>query len=130
MQTIAFKRFLKSHDIIVGVFVDVAGGTVVVHGEPEKLESDGLLKYYFTDAMKLDAHLTDRILPQMLQQGRVAGVLTRPTTDVIVGLLYHDERPVLQRYQHCGFLDQALRDFWTKDSTAGRKPTKRGETRR
>ncbi len=111
-----FKRFLKKHSIIVGIVVDVQSGSIEIYGNTKRLESDGLLHYYFTDAAKLNDYLTDRILPTMLQHGKVAGVISKPVNDAIVGLLYHDERPVLQRYEHSILLDKSIRDLWSDNS--------------
>jgi hypothetical protein len=116
MTDASFQRFLHENSILVGVVVDIARGSIVIHGDPEKLESDGLLRYYFSDAAALTGYLSDRIMPTMLQQGKVAGVVSKPTDDTIVGMLYHDERPVVQRYHHSQLLDQALRTTWQEDS--------------
>ena len=112
MATTPFQRFLQDNNILVGVVVDIGSSSIVVHGDPKQLESDGLLRYYFSDVAKLNGYLTGRLLPAMLQQGQVAGVISKPTDDMIVGLLYHDERPVLQRYQYSQQLDQGVRDIW------------------
>lgn len=107
-----FEKFLDTNSIIVGVIVNTATNSVAIYGTPESLESNSLLHYYFTDAKKLTVYLKDRLLPVMLQQDDIAGVISKPDENTIVGLLYRDTKSVIDRYHHSQTLSNRLCDAW------------------
>lgn len=108
--------FLHRNHIIVAVVVCLKSGEMTTIGERDSLESDHVVSMLFDDFTPegVDEYLRDQILPRMVQQGRVCGVICKPTPTTIVGLYYHDEGDVVRRYHLSKQLDNELRSLWEK----------------
>ncbi len=107
---------LERHQIIAAIIVDA--GTKTTIGERGSLDSDDIVRVLFDDltSEELDEYLREQLLPRMSQQGRVCGVICKPTPTTTVGLYYHDERDVVSRYHFSKKLDDELHSLW--NSTA------------
>ncbi len=120
---------MNRHGILVAVVLSIDTGEKNVVGDRSALESDYALRVLFDDLSDREIlqHLEGRILPTMSQQGRVCGVICKPTENTIVGLYCHDERDVTLRYQTSKILDAEIRELWAsmakeQDKTGGRTP--------
>ena len=110
-----FLELMERHHIIVAVAVSVDTGNKRVVGDRTALESDYMLRSLFDDLSVRDIQesLDGQILPRMVQQGKVFGMICRPTEDMIVGLYCHNERDVGEQYQTSKIVDAEVRDLWT-----------------
>ena len=107
-------ELMNRHDIVVAVVLSVDTGEKKFVGDRTALESDYALRVLFDDlsSEQVDEYLEGQILPRMTQQGKVCGVICKPTENTIVGLYYHDERHVFQRYDTSKAIDAEIRELW------------------
>ena len=106
---------MARHEIVVAVVVSLDTTEKEVVGDRTALESDYVLRTLFDDlsVQQIQEYLEDQILPRLAQQGRVCGVVCKPTENTVVGLYYHDERDVIQRYQTSKIIDAEVRELWS-----------------
>ena len=112
-----FREFLCRHGVAWAFASFSPFEEKQVFGDAKLLESDDIVSHYFENICRLDQFLDGQILPNMVQQGNVVGIICRPTETVIVGLLYHDSRDVVQQYRHGKKLDEELRALWAADKS-------------
>lgn len=108
-----FPEFLKRNSIAWAVVSCAPFSDKQIFGDSKGLESEDIVSQYFGDLPLLEQSLEGRILPRMVQQGNVAGVICKPAENTIVGMLYHDDGDGVQRYSHGKKLDEELRALWT-----------------
>lgn len=107
---------MDRHEIIVSVVVSRDTDEKQVVGDRTALESDYVVRTLFDDltVQQIFGFLEGQILPRLVQQGKVCGIIYKPTENTVVGLYYHDERNVIQRYQKSIVVDSKLRELWTQ----------------
>jgi|ERR1051325_2288699 hypothetical protein len=100
--------------ILAAVVVSLESGEKAVLGNRASLESDYALRTLFDDlaVTEIEKYLEGQILPRIVQQGKVCGVICKPGGKAIVGLYYHDQRDVVQRYQFSKELDAEVCALW------------------
>lgn len=106
---------MSRYHIVVAVIVSIGTERKETLGDRRALDSDYTVRTVFDDlsVQEIEQYLDGRILPRMIQQGRVCGVICKPNEDTIVGLYYHDERDVVQRYEMSKSIDADIRELWS-----------------
>lgn len=108
----SFLKFIEQERIAWAVISFAPFTEQQVFGDSKVLESDDIVSQYFGDLSLLEQSLEGRILPRMVQQGRVGGVICKPEKNLIVGMLYNDDFEGVERYWHGKKLDEKLRALW------------------
>lgn len=111
-------NLMNRYNIVVAVIVSVGTDRKETVGDRGALDSDYVVRILFDDlsVQEIQEYLDGQILPRMSQQGRVCGVICKPNEDAIVGLYYHDERDVIQRYDVSKRLNAEIRELWSHHS--------------
>ncbi len=111
------SKLMDRHDIVVVVILSIETGKKEVVGDRAALESDFVVRTLFDDLSpkQVAEYLEGQILPRMAQQGKGCGVICKPTENTIVGLYYHDERDVIQRYDTSKMIDGEIRELWASN---------------
>jgi hypothetical protein len=111
---------MQRHQIVVAVVLSVETGDMDLVGDRAALDSDYVIRTLFEDlsAREVQKYLEDQILPRLVQQGRVSGVICMPAEDTVVGLYCHDERDVIQRYDTSKIIDAEIRELWASAAEA------------
>ena len=114
MIPVTLPEILKSFGILVAVIALIETNEKFTYGDRALLESDYLLRIYFDDlsASEISQYLEGKLLPQLGQQGRVCCIICMPKEGIIVGLFYHDDSDINERYVLSKNLDTVLRDLW------------------
>lgn len=109
-------ELMNQYEIVVVVVLSVDTGEKKFFGDRTALESDYLVRTLFEDlsAQQIQEYLEGQILPRMAQQGKVCGVICKPTQNNVVGLYYHDERDVTQRYKTSKVIGAEVSELWAK----------------
>jgi hypothetical protein len=107
---------MSRHRLLVAVVATIVPEQKVVVGDRALLDCDYSVRVQFDDlsVKEINDCLQGRILPMMAQQGRVCGVISKPDDNTIVGMYYHDDRDVVQRYQFSKELDAEIRELWSR----------------
>ena len=108
-------ELMDRHDLVVAVVMSLDSGEKHVVGNRAALESGHVVRMLFDDltVREIEEYLRGQTLPRMVQQGRVCGVICKPTDKIVVGLYNHDERDVTQRYQLSKTIDAEILELWS-----------------
>jgi hypothetical protein len=114
-----FQELISRNNIVATIVTLLDSGEKVTLGDRTKLQSDFIVRTLFDDLTveEIDAFLKGRLLPCMVQQGKVCGIVCKPNEKTIVGIYYHDERDVRQRYNVSKKLDAELRQLFSHPGT-------------
>jgi hypothetical protein len=105
---------MARHNILATIVVYLDSGQKLTIGDRARLESDYVVRTLFDDLTpkEISAFLEGQILPRMAQQGKVCGVICKPNANTIVGMYYHDDRDIVQRFHFSKGLDAEVRELW------------------
>jgi hypothetical protein len=108
-------EFIARNNIIACVVVFPDSGEKLAFGDRSLLESDYAVRTLFDDLSveEISDHLRGQLLPRMVQQGKVCGVICKPIENAIIGMYYHDERDVVHRYHFSKSLEAEIKALWT-----------------
>ncbi|WP_061313044.1 hypothetical protein [Clostridium botulinum] len=101
MIKIKLNDVLLKDNIIYCLVIDLENNNIETFGNKDELKYDGLLKTHFYD-MNTIYNLNDFLERQQLpkfKQGEVVCIICKPQSDIIVGLLYHEERNFMECYK-------------------------------
>ena len=105
--------------IVVVIVASLDDGALQMIGEAAALEHRDLVDQLFGDAERiseLDRSLEGEILPQMWSQGSVSCVVCKPDAHSIVGLMYHETRPVAEQYRWSKAVNARIEALWRQPS--------------
>ena len=108
---------ISEFGIIVAVVASLDDGAVEMIGKRENLAHDDLVKQLFGDeetTAALNRSLEGRMLPRMWSQGEVSCVICKPSDEILVGLLYHDDgaRDVFEEHRWSSELNGRILGLW------------------
>lgn len=105
---------IEDHRIIVTVVLTIDTGKIEVIGDRSSLDSDYIVRTLFDDLTpsEVESYLENQILPRMIQQSDVCGVICKPNSKTVVGMYYHDQRDVIARYDTSKAIDSDVQRVW------------------
>ena len=107
------NSILEEYDILYAFLADFANGKIREFGDRNLLAFQDIVNQHFgseQSVLNLKAHLDESILPQTVRQGKVCCVLTKPDSEKVIGLFFHDEGDLLARRRKAKDLDKAVKD--------------------
>jgi len=115
MLPATFSQFVSTSKITFAVVASLDKGTVETVGDRKDLPSDDIVNQYFGDAETIGAlnrSLEGQLMPRMISQGEVSCIVCKPSPDTIIGLLYTDDRNVVEKYRWSKKLNTELLKIW------------------
>jgi hypothetical protein len=114
----SLKELVNTKDIIYTVVADMAKSEVESYGDLDKLEYSSIVKRLFGDKESIEnlfASLEGQMMPRTWSQGRVNGIVCKPTDNVIVGLFYHEDNDdPFAEFQFSMDINEAIEEIWNK----------------
>lgn len=109
------KEILSENEINYCVVTHLDKGTIETFGNKSELVYKGLLKTHFHDMdtiYSLNNFLEGQKLPKLFRQGEVACIICKPNNNVIVGMLYHEQREFLEYYNWSKEINKEVELLW------------------
>ena len=122
----AIKKFLEDQSLNYIVVANLDGTIWEEFGAVDSLEHQGVVNGYIRDKScvgDISDWLKDAILPQIVGQGKVVGLFSRISEDVVFAIFYHDESEVVEGYDRACLLEQEFMKKWIKHKSKRAKPT-------
>lgn len=109
-----FEDFMARHGYTFAVIGNVLTGEKIFVGDRSSLESDYIVRNHFDymSVVQINECFMNRLMPAMVAQGIVCGVLCKPREDVFVGLFRNDRRSMNDQIDSSEQADQELRELW------------------
>lgn len=110
------KELVKKNNIIYTVVANMARDATERYGDLDKLDYSSMVNRLFGDKESIENlffSLEGQIMPRTWSQGRVNGIVCKPTNNVIVGLFYHeeDDDPVAS-FRFSKDLNETIEEIW------------------
>ncbi|MBN1045260.1 MULTISPECIES: hypothetical protein [unclassified Clostridium] len=115
MIKIKLNDVLLKDNIIYCLVIDLENNNIETFGNKDELKYDGLLKTHFYDMdtiYNLNDFLERQQLPKLFKQGEVVCIICKPQSDIIVGLLYHEERNFMECYKSVKEINKEINLIW------------------
>lgn len=109
MVDINLSPLLSEHGLEYGLVVLKTSGQIKEFGDRSSLQNDGLVdSYILANPLGIFDFLDGKSLPQVVMQGRVVGIFSRPDQDVVVAVFTHRDDDALRRYPWSVQLDKEI----------------------
>lgn len=102
MITKEFEDFVKEHNVLLAVLVDLDKKIDYMFGSKDNLTCEGLFNCLFGDMesiLRLNESLEGQSMPQSWKQGELKCLVVKPTDKALVGLFYNDTKNAVDSYK-------------------------------
>lgn len=115
-----FEQLMSHFGFCFAVIGDIETGEKTSIGNRSALAMDFIVRNTFDSlsVSDLDACYKDRLMPAMVQQGDVCGIICKPAEGIVVGLFANDRRAVMDRVESNEMADKDLRTLWRSNDGA------------
>ncbi|MDF2522178.1 MAG: hypothetical protein K0R84_2806 [Clostridia bacterium] len=99
MTLIEIEKIMKEYGIAYTIIANLDSGLIETVGNIRDLTYDDLVNQLFADSKaikSLNESLEGQTMPQSWKQGEVKCIVIKPTTNIIIGLLYNEHRSIIE----------------------------------
>lgn len=115
MTLLEIENIMRKNKIIYSVVTNLDNGLIETIGNSRDLIEDDLVTQLFGDFKKIKAlndSLEGQIMPQIWSQGVVKCIVCKPNSNIIIGLLYNENRPPLEAIDFIEEINDELLKNW------------------
>ena len=107
---------MKENDFLYAILVEKESGCYREYGERSRLDHDGIVDSYISkDPTGVFDFLDGKILPQLVSQDRVVGLLSKPHPEYAIALFSHRNDDAIARYRWSSAVDKKITAIWNSN---------------
>lgn len=115
MTNLKIHELMSTYGILYSIVANLENSMAESFGDITNLQCNDLVEQLFGSVEKikaLDNSLEGQTVPQSWKQGKVKCIVCKPKSNILIGLFYNEERPIMESIKFTKEINQIIMKSW------------------